>query len=122
MFVTMWALCGCAGGQDPQPVTQENIEDKLMKACGAACMAYEFTDCGQTMQRNLNVGEMLTAGQEVVETVIEVVEELTEAQAVCAAKCLTLADSLAHNATPEELPFGCLANVKSCEAVDECFR
>jgi hypothetical protein len=101
-------------------------EDQIMTGCVAACTVFEFTVCSQAMQRSLGFGEMLTAAEEVVQEALSAYEELTAAQADCTAKCLTLADSLAHRDPPEELPLECLLGLAShsgdiCDAVDECF-
>ena len=121
------AVLGCSWFQnqptapsDAPPIQIE--DDKLMAACVITCMAFEFTTCGQTMQRSLPIGQILEATQDVVETVTETVENLSAAQADCTAKCITLADSLAHMDTPDELPFECLADAEDCEAVDGCFE
>ena len=123
-FCAAWIGCSWFQNQPTAPTDDSNLidEDKLMAACIGTCMVFEFTACGQAMQRSLPIGQMLEATQEVVETVTETVEGLTEAQAGCTAKCITLADSLAHMDTPEELPFECLAEADDCEAVDGCFE
>ena len=101
-------------------------EDQLMTGCVSACTVFEFTSCGQAMQRSMGFGQMLTAAEEVVQEILEAYEDLTEAQADCTAKCLTLADFIANRDPPEELPLQCLSGLDDysgdiCDAVDECF-
>ena len=116
--------CSWFQSQPTAPVDEPPIqlnESELTAACVLSCMVFEFTSC-QAMDRAVVFGQVLEATQEAIETVTETVDNLTDAQIHCTAKCLTLADSLAQMANPEELPFECLAEADDCEVVNGCFE